>query len=489
MNKKIIAGLSGFVLGLIFFILNPSVFFLLTFLATSLIIFAYTIFFEKEEVKSFGIFISIFLFFIVVAGLRVFIFNHNISRQLESLENKKVTLVGQAFRESQEDGLNQKVFLKIFESDDGFSKKQVSGKVLLFSGLYPKINYGDKVSVYGQLRKPKNINTDDITFDYVNFLKKDGITHTISFAKVSVLEKDEGSFLKRNLYKIKNIFSTKLSSVINEPESSIAKGIVFGEESISKKVEDIFRISGLSHILVLSGYNITIVSESIFKILLPITNSAPFFSIISIFFFILLSSVTSSSVRAGIMAVVVILAKRFGKTYSPLRTILLAFFVMVLWNPYILLYDPSFHLSFLATIAIIYLSPKVYDKLTFIPEKFLFREILSTTISAQIFVMPYIIFLTGKISLYSLMTNILVLPLIPLSMFLIFFLTIIAVFSKTVGLLFGFPVKLLLSYFVFIADFFSKLPHSQIKITNISVWLLLSIYSVFVYILFKLWRK
>ena len=486
MQQYILFSILGFLSGVLFSSFENSSFFIISGLVICFCLFVYSMFFEKDKNKFFGFCLSLFFLFFSFGQIRFLIFQKNIPKDLVAYEEKKIEFKGEVFKQSQSDGLKQKVYVNIKEVKEGdvFIKRE--GRVLVFTSLYPKIDYGANIYGYGKITKPETIEGETgVYFNYPKYLEKDKISHLVYFGDLNILNKEGGNFFLRNLLKLKNTFLSSISNSLNEPESSLMSGILLGEENISKEVQNTFRISGLSHIIVLSGYNITIVAESILKFLLPITSYASFLSVFSIFLFVIISGGTSSGIRAGMMACIAILGRRFGKTYDAGRALFFAGFIMILFNPMVLLYDPSFHLSFLATFSIIYFSPIIFEKIYFITNRFSLREILATTLSAQFFVLPYIIFMTGKVSLYSLFSNILVLPFIPLSMFSGFWLAILGMFSKFIAIFVGFPLSLLLSYFIKVAQFISKLPHSQISVPSINIFILGLFYIPIIYFLFK----
>jgi competence protein ComEC len=158
---------------------------------------------------------------------------------------------------------------------------------------------------------------------------------------------------------------------------------------------------------------------------------------------------------------------------------------MIVWNPETLLYDPSFHLSFLATIAMVYVSPIVLEKLKFVTEKYGLREMLGTTLSAQLFVLPYILYMSGTIQLLALPSNMLVLPFVPLTMLLGLLVGVFGFLSRFIGLIPGIPSYLVLSYDIFIVQSISKLSFAQISISNFPLYLMLTFYLVVGIYLYK----
>jgi competence protein ComEC len=126
----------------------------------------------------------------------------------------------------------------------------------------------------------------------------------------------------------------------------------------------------------------------------------------------------ATSVRAGIMAILVLIAKVTGRPYDVLRAVILTIILMLFYNPYLLYFDISFELSFVATIAVIFLNPKIAKYFYFIPKVLNLRDLITVTFSAYIFVLPFVLYKMGNLSLVALPTNFLVLPFIPLTMLL-----------------------------------------------------------------------
>jgi len=149
----------------------------------------------------------------------------------------------------------------------------------------------------------------------------------------------------------------------------------------------------------------------------------------------------------------------------------------VFTNPLILLHDPSFQLSFLATLGLLLLSEKISARLTFVPEKFLLREVASATLATQIFVLPLLLYQTGNLSLVALPANLFILAAIPGAM-LFGFLTGMAGFvSAGIASLFGFITYLFLAYILSAVNFFSHLPFAAVTVPEFPVWVLLGAYA------------
>ncbi|MBI1974441.1 MAG: ComEC/Rec2 family competence protein [Candidatus Zambryskibacteria bacterium] len=329
----------------------------------------------------------------------------------------------------------------VFLSDNG-------EKILVNTGLYSAVQYGDQVEISGKLAKPGIIED----FNYGTYLSKDDIYFVMNFTEVEIISSGHGNIIKSKLLSLKQSIVNKMRNIFTEPESSLLAGLILaGKSALPKNVLEEFRRAGIIHIVVLSGYNITIIADFLKKIFGPVA------AIVGVLLFVVMTGAEATVVRAAIMVLIVVAAKNFRRPYSAPRALLAAGFLMVMHNPKILVFDASFQLSFLATCGLIYVVPKVMQHLQWITEKFKTREIIATTIGTQITVLPFLIYLTREVSIVSLPANILVLFFIPYVMFAGFFAALIAYVSAIPALPLTYLAHLILSWILFVADFLGNL--------------------------------
>jgi competence protein ComEC len=330
-------------------------------------------------------------------------------------------------------------------------------KIILITNHYPKRNIGDVLEFSGKIKLPENFeNENGIEFDYINYLAKDRIFSFIYRPKISLIEESEGGIVNK-IFWIKNSFLEKIQSTIPSPESELLGGILLGtKRSLGSDWEEKFRKTGLIHIVVLSGYNITIIADAIFRFFgfLPKIFSVTL-SVICIIIFAIMVGSGATIIRATIMTLLAVLARVTGRTYAVNRALFLAAGVMVFHNPMILIHDPSFQLSFLATLGLINLSDVVKKVLRFIPEKFELREISTATLATQISVLPLLLTMTGELSIVSPVVNILTLQVIPITMLLGFISGLASFINEQIGLYIGVLPYIFLKYILTIVDFFA----------------------------------
>ncbi len=239
----------------------------------------------------------------------------------------------------------------------------------------------------------------------------------------------------------------------------------------------------------LSGSNVTVVAEGLMKAFafMPAALSRVF-GAGSIVLFALMTGASATTVRATIMALIVILAKSSARRYDVTRALVLAAFGMTLENPSILAFDASFQLSFLATLALIYVAPIVQEKLSWVTDRCKLREMLATTIGTQILTTPLILHMAGKLSIVSLPPNLLVLPFVPLSMLGGFVAVMVGFVSQTLALPFAWATSLILSYIIEVTAFFGGLPFAAIEM-RMSAFALTVSYGAIVWYLITYWRR
>jgi competence protein ComEC len=411
---------------------------------------------------------------------RFYLFENNFLYVFDSVLGQKVTLSGLVTDEPSISENNQKLIVEAVKNE-----KKI--KILLSADFSEEYKYGDEIKFFGKLEKPENFVTDyGKEFDYVNYLKKDGILYVMNNPKIKIVSRDNGNKIKTALFYVKEKFIEKMNFSIKEPESLLMGGLILGEKaSFSQMLRQSFVNTGTIHIVALSGYNVTIVAEWIIKLFsfLP-KNFGIGMGILAIILFILMTGGSTTAIRAGIMAILALIARVIGRNYDVSRALILAGVFMVFFNPFILVYDISFQLSFLATIAVIFLAPKIEKYFLWVTKKFGLRDIISVTCAAYIFVMPFILYKMGTISIVAFLANVLILPFVPLTMALGFLTGIFGLISLVLAMPFGIISYLFLHYELFIIGLFSNLPFASFSIPNFPLILTILIYVYFIYKIF-----
>lgn len=435
----------------------------------SLFILLGLVFFLIFRVEKKRVFLFLFLFFIA-GGFGVLRYALSESQQetaaLENKEGEKISLTAIVTGEP--------------EARESYTRLVVESggtKILVYADRYPKINYGDKIVLTGNLKEPKNFSGN---FNWEEYLAKDDIFFEMFYPRVEIVSSGNGGGLKRFLFKLKNNFMEAVSESVPEPHAAFLGGLTIGaRDSIPEDLKKDFNTTGMTHIVALSGYNVTIIADNIMRIFsfLPryFGMSAGAMGVVA---FALMTGASATTVRASIMALMAVLARATGRIYAITWALFLAGFFMIVQNPKILRFNTSFQLSFLATLGLIYISPTAEKYLKFAPKKFRIRETMSATISAQIAVLPLLVYKIGTISLISLPVNLLVLPFVPITMFFGFLTGLVGMISGILSMPFGWVSFAFLQYEIFIIKLFAKIPYASISVAKFSVFFTAISYAI-----------
>jgi competence protein ComEC len=333
----------------------------------------------------------------------------------------------------------------------------VEGKIIVNAGLFPAYEYGDKLQLNCYLKKPDKIND----FDYGRYLKGKNFFALCSFADIKVINKNKGNIIKTIALKVRDQLSLSLKKSIKEPQSALLRAMILNETGeIPQEWNDIFSRLSLTHIIAISGSHITIIVSLIMYLAIAFgmfRKKAFWIATGGIIFYIVMIGFPASALRAAIMGIMVIYAQRIGRLSSALNLIIIAAAIMLIFNPFLLLYDAGFQLSFLAVIGLIYVSPILEKVLIKLPDFLNLKEMLIATLSAQAATMPLIIFVFGHFSLLSILANLLILPIIPFLTVFVILNSIIGIFFPFLGNIMGWVSWIFASYWLEVARLISKI--------------------------------
>src|SRR5581483_2521116 len=443
--------------------------------------------FSKKHKELFRYFL-VALFGLSIGLIRIEISNFQKS-ELNPFVFQKVTAVG--IISDAPDEREKDTLLTITLSEIGTSTPvSVSEKILVIAPADAPFQYGDKVKIETTLNVPTPIVSGDRSFDYVGYLKVRSISYIGKSPKITFIEAGHGGFLKNFLFGVRKKFERNISKVIVSPKSSLLFGMLFGaKHTLSKTLLADFRRLGISHVVDVTGWHITLVAKTILGFLSFLPKNLSFsLGAIGIILVVMLSSGNAGAWRAAIMVLATLFTTYTGRRYSPARSLALATTLMLLWNPTVLVFDASFQFSVLSLAGLIYVSPILDPYIEWIPERFKLREIISATVSIQVAILPYILYNTGTFSALSLPINILVLSVVPYTMFFGFLTGAVGFFSTFLSYIPAFIARTLLMYILKIVSIGVSLP-ATFTIPAFSPFGLLAIYAVIIFCLKFLKKK
>ncbi|MEX0931526.1 MAG: ComEC/Rec2 family competence protein [Candidatus Paceibacterota bacterium] len=415
---------------------------------------------KTKEVVRVVLILGVLLSAFVCGAVRMSIAENAISAD-SIITNEEVTVSARIVSEADITEERSRYIVGVLNEED-----EVVIRARMSISRFPEYFYGDIVTIKGEFSLPEAFETEDGSFfDYPAYLKAKKVQYILEPSDITATGEYKKSF-RRTLLVFKYSFLSVLREVLPEPHASLSAGILLGvESSLGDRLLELFRITGLIHIIVLSGYNVTIVAEWIMRIVgkvLPFRASIIAGSC-AIVAFAVLTGLTATVVRASVMALLALFARATGNTYMIGRALVLAGLCMILANPYLLIADPSFQLSFIASFGLIYGAPLVVRYFTWVRASVV-REIIGATIATQIAVLPIILSFSGELSLVSVPVNVLTLLVIPYAMFFSFSAGILGMVSGILAMPFSFVTYVLLEYVLRVVYAFGTLPFSVIPI-------------------------
>lgn len=337
-----------------------------------------------------------------------------------------------------------------------FAGETEDGKILVTTRQFPVVSYGDRVEITGRVEEPPSFPD----FDYKTYLEKKSITAVMYYPDLRILARDQGNALKANLFTLKQKFARSFSRAIPEPHAAFLGGLLVGSrEAIPAEITEQFRATGTSHLIALSGYNITIIASSVarfFRLFLFSAIGEFMLPVIFVILFAIMTGAAPSVVRASVLGILVLAARRWGTPYQIKNALTFAGAAMVWVNPNVLVFDLGFQLSFLATVGLVLWEQKLEKKLWWIPRFLQLRSSAATTLSAQAAVFPLILYTFGAVSWISPLVNTLILMTIPWAMLFGFITGAIGFLSPTIALIPGWFAYLFLSYELAVISFFAS---------------------------------
>lgn len=343
-------------------------------------------------------------------------------------------------------------------------KHKVKGNVLVNANLYPQFEYNDILEINCRLAAPRPIED----FKYDKFLAKQNIYAVCYRGQLKLAGHFQGNIIKSAILKIKTKVIWVSGQILPEPQAAFLGGLLWGaKKGLPQNILDDFTRAGITHIIAVSGYNITIIAVALTSLFIGLGLSkrrAFWLIVLSIAFFVAMTGFPASIIRAGVMGTIVLMSVTLGRAGKITNTLAITAIIMLLFNPQVLIYDAGFQLSFLATLGLVYFSPAMSKLLKWLPNPLNIRESLATTLSAIAFTSPLILWQFGRLSVIAPVANLLVLPSIPMLMLLGFMAVTLGLIWLPLGQLFAWPVWLGLSYILNMAHWLASFSWSNLEI-------------------------
>lgn len=426
---------------------------------------------------------AICMYLIVMCISSIYVYNKNLNYEskYKKYDNKNISIEGTIISDIEEKEYNYTFTIRT--KDDYFLVNLKKNKEEI------SLEYGDKLQISGEYQEPNKARNYK-GFDYKNYLKINkvyGIIRVDLYTNIIIKHQKNLSNFKLLIHKIREKLKQNIQELLTKETYALGIGILIGDNSrINEKIVEDFKNSNLSHMLAVSGTHINYVVLTV-SILFTKKRAGikaqRVVTIMMMLFFMELTQMTSSVVRAGISCIIYMLASLLYRKADVINAMAISTLLILLNNPF-KLFDIGFQLSYAGTLGII-----LFCKLINIPikNKLLkyLKDSIIISISANIFIIPIMMYQFNTISLTFILSNLLAGPLLGISIILEIIVLLISFMSINIAAIPAKVLNILLILIINIANWFSNIEISKIYVITPKIISIVAYYLICAAIILK----
>jgi competence protein ComEC len=363
---------------------------------------------------------------------------------------------------------------------------EVDGLVLVQASRYPQHRYGDRVLVSGMLETPPVFEE----FSYREYLARQSIHSLLRRAQVTLLAERQANPLLYHLFTFKRYAQSTIASILPEPQAALLTGILLGVETgIPDELMDDFSATGTTHIIAISGFNVTIIAGLFAGLARRLFGQrrAVWVAVAGVAVYTVFVGASAAVVRAALMGVLYLWARHLGRgSFAPV-SLAAATVVMTALNPYTL-WDAGFQLSAAATAGLVFFTEpleqcfeRALARVTSAERAQKIVEIVSeafiVTLAAQVTTLPIILSTFGRLSLVTLLTNFLILPVQSYVMIFGGFAMLLGLAVQPLGQVVGWIAWVFLTYTIEMVRLTARVPRASVPV-QMAGWMVFAYYAV-----------
>lgn len=430
------------------------------------------------------------IFFTLIMGFMLMSNEITTRNHIYDLKENTVIVQGKIYKiENTAFGTN--IYLKGVEMENG--EKSVSVKrIFINTEKIPNVKIGNIIKVRGKLRQFEEA-ANKGNFDSRKYYLSLGFYGKIEAGTIEIINSDY-SGIRQGLYELRMEIIERLEklcsdnngifSIINNKNGIIGAIILGDKTDIDSDIKELYSVSGIAHILAISGLHISFVGMAIYRLLrrrFRFLFSAAV-SIPVVLSFGIMSGFGISTIRAIIMFILKIIGEVLGRKYDAITAISLAGFVLLLQNPFVVC-NSGFQMSFGAIIAIVLILPIVEEILN-TDNKII--KVLSANFTISLVMNPILAWNYYELPTFSFLLNIVVVPL----MSVVIVSSIVGIFCSCIMFGFGkvviFPGCGILELYTFLCNIINKSSVASIVVGQPKVTIIIVYYAILLVVLFGL---
>lgn len=375
---------------------------------------------------------------------------------------------------------------KLILSARDIDGQEVSGAFMVRATRYPAYQYGDLLSVTGELEQP----TDFDGFDYRLYLERQGIYTLMYYPDdIELVAGGQGSQPLQAIYAFRHRLGEALAASLPEPQGALARGMLLGlRYDIPQSLYDDFRDSGTAHLLAISGLHMSIVAGIVLSVAVWLfgRRRATYFyaTLFVIWGYALLAGMSPSVTRAAVMVSLFLLGAHVGRQRSALTAVAFAAAAMVAIDPHIL-WSVGFQLSFAAVLGLLLLTPTFQKWLAWTRAPTFIVDSVSYSLGAIIATLPLVVYYFGYVSLVGLPATLFAVLALPAAIVLSAIVAFVGLASISVAQVIGWVDWLFLKYMTLVVQGFAALPSSSLAVRGVSaawVWVYYAVFGLLIWL-------
>lgn len=436
------------------------------------------------------------------------IFSSIISNSITIIQNKKYEKIYNMLSKEEivdieatiTSNADEKEYYNKYKIETKYNKHKISLYIMTNKNI--KLEYGQQIKLSGTYIKPE-IQRNYKGFDYSQYLKQLKIYGTIKCNKIEKISQNKSNKLLKISNEIVKKIEANTKKVLKSEISSVLLGLMLGsKKDIAEELQENFTNASMSHILAVSGMHVAFIilgTNIVFNKIIG-KRKTYFLNIFILIMYMFITNFSPSIKRAGIMGIIMIFSKIVHRKNDIYTSMSISLLVILIYNPF-LIQNLGLFLSYSGVLGIIIFNRNILKLLKNIKIKnklYKYRirpkiqkhidkikEIISVSISVQIFILPIILYNSNIFNPYFLISNlilsIVIGPIVILGFIFIIVVSININLAKIISLPIGIGIKIL----IFISKI-GEMPFSKIYVATPKLFSILSYYLV-IFILFHMY--
>ncbi len=392
---------------------------------------------------------------------------------LDWTENKYITIYGKVDSIPEKSNEFYSFSLKTREIEYVGKVYDCKEKLEIYSTDIPEYAFCDIVRIVGKIERPDKAKFKG-DFNAEVFLRSEGITGTVFTNKSFITRMDSDINLYDRIRSLRYTIADRIDSYASGEGKELLKGIATGDMSgFSDEMYYAFIDSGISHVTAVSGMNVTMLVAFVmfmFSFSVLSRKIRAVVSIIAVMVYAIITGLSPSIIRASVMIILTLVALLLDRKDDEITSTTFAAAIILFANPYSI-FDVGFLLSFSAVIGIRLFTSHINSILHKIIPGFV-ADVLGVTLCAQIATLPVMVYVFNSISLVSLLTNIIVVPVVEILFIGTFGMIFVGIIFPQMAVVMGIVLGSIADAVIVISKAFASLPFATVTVKSPElIWL------------------